>query len=175
MTFAEAWADGVDIPSAFYPEEGAALFAAAQGCRTILEVGCEYGRSTCLVAAAAPTADVYLIDPFASVEILQRLVAALYLRQQRFSLYRMRSADVPAGQIPLVDLLHLDGDHTTAGVTVDCTRWLCRVRRGGILAVHDYQRASLPSVTQVVHTYTGDPHQWEILPSAGYLGLWRKQ
>ena len=38
----------------------------------------------------------------------------------------------------LIDLLFIDGDHSFDSVTLDCERWLPRVRAGGIVLFHDY-------------------------------------
>lgn len=36
------------------------------------------------------------------------------------------------------DMVYLDGDHTTAGVLADGRAWLPKVRKGGLIAGHDY-------------------------------------
>lgn len=38
-----------------------------------------------------------------------------------------------------LDVVYIDGNHTFAAVTADLTAWLPKVRRGGVLAGHDYR------------------------------------
>lgn len=41
---------------------------------------------------------------------------------------------------PAVDMVFVDGDHTYAGCAGDIYAWLPRLKRGGILALHDYHK-----------------------------------
>lgn len=40
------------------------------------------------------------------------------------------------------DMVYLDGDHTYEGVTRDIKAWLPKIRKGGLLAGHDYDPAA---------------------------------
>lgn len=57
-------------------------------------------------------------------------------------------AKLPAGE--LFDLVFVDGPHTYANVRNDIRRWLPRVRRGGILAGHDFTAAHPPLLWAVL-------------------------
>ena len=49
------------------------------------------------------------------------------------------------------DFVFIDADHSYEAVKRDIKRWRKRVRRGGILAGHDYKRSSHPGVTRAVN------------------------
>jgi len=48
-----------------------------------------------------------------------------------------------------LDFVFIDADHSTEGVTADIQAWLCKVKRGGMVAGHDID---WPSVKAVVET-----------------------
>lgn len=39
-----------------------------------------------------------------------------------------------------VDMVFVDGDHTLEGASADITGWLEHLKKGGVMAVHDYQK-----------------------------------
>ena len=53
-----------------------------------------------------------------------------------------------------LDLVFLDGDHTYDAVKEDIAAWLPKVRRGGVLAGHDYSLHCF-GVIQAVHELSG--------------------
>lgn len=58
---------------------------------------------------------------------------------KQLRVYRM-SSDVAAPMFKdgYFDMVYLDGDHTYGGVSRDVKAWLPKVRKGGVLAGHDY-------------------------------------
>jgi predicted O-methyltransferase YrrM len=54
----------------------------------------------------------------------------------------------------LVDLCFIDGDHSREGVRGDIDAWLPRVKPGGLLAFHDYERDVWPEVAKAVEEMT---------------------
>lgn len=53
------------------------------------------------------------------------------------------------------DFVFIDADHSYAAVHQDITCWLPRIRPGGILAGHDYER---DTVRRAVHELIGEEH-----------------
>jgi hypothetical protein len=59
------------------------------------------------------------------------------------------------------DMVYLDGDHTTKGVLSDIRAWLPKVKRGGLMAGHDYALggplvSELCDVAPAVHEVFGE-------------------
>lgn len=56
---------------------------------------------------------------------------------------RTEETDLIWGQgKPLVDMVFIDGDHSYEGAKGDIEAWLPNIKRNGILAVHDYDKAT---------------------------------
>jgi SAM-dependent methyltransferase len=121
----------------------------------IVEIGSFHGRSTIVLARAAPEGiDVVAIDPHAGTDRgprewvmsselgerdrrrfqanLERAGVAGRVRQ-----LRLRSQDALGAVAGEVDLLFVDGAHRYRPVCDDLLRWGGRVRPGGTLLVHD--------------------------------------
>lgn len=120
----------------------------------IVEIGSFRGRSTIVLALAAPQAEVVAIDPHAGndrgpqeihgfedaadedCEVFHRNLAAAGVDEQvrhvrRFSSEALTEVD---GEI---DVLYVDGAHRFGPARDDIVRWGRRVRPGGRLLVHD--------------------------------------
>src|SRR5947207_6852288 len=112
MTFDEAWAYTSTISSetAFSEQEGRALFTTVltglARASTIVEVGCEYGRSTSLLAQAvkADQHRLILIESAPKPELLQMLnhIGVLY------TLHAMKTEHVSDDLLPSgLNLVHI--------------------------------------------------------------------
>lgn len=136
----------------------------------IIEVGCEYGRSTSLIMQAARERQhrVILIDPFigadpagvsmTDVKAYQSLTGMLWRIGYPFTLHACRFS--AAVELPeRLDMVHIDGDHRWLGIKRDCELLLPRLRHGGIAVWHDYGHDSLPDVKPVVDEFT---KSWEV-------------
>jgi hypothetical protein len=53
-----------------------------------------------------------------------------------------------------LDFVYIDGDHTFDGVVTDIVLWAQKVRRGGMIACHDYCNGYLSGVVKAVDAYT---------------------
>jgi len=131
---------------------------------TIVEVGCEYGRSTSLIAQVAKEQRhrLILVDPFVDKTSGPRLMEMLLNVGYPFSLYCMSTLDAGLlGLLPYeLDFVHVDGDHSTDGIQVDCAWLLPRLNSGGVAVFHDYGHDSLPDVKPVVDEFT---RGWEVI------------
>ncbi len=121
----------------------------------IVEIGSYQGKSTVVLAAAAPaSATVYAIDPHAGNDrgpgqwqgdpvegeadrraFLANLTAAgvadrvIHLRERSEDAHHLVDGEV--------DLLYVDGAHGYGAARADIGGWGGRVRPGGVMAVHD--------------------------------------
>jgi hypothetical protein len=136
----------------------------------VVEIGCQYGSSTSalLVMAREHGWRVWCIDPFTFEAVgRQEDVGAKFFRAMLslsapFAVLAMTSKQaIDLGYIPeVIHGLHVDGDHSKDGVTLDCAYYLPRLARGGVAIFHDYGRCSEPFVKPVVDSFTD---RWEVI------------
>lgn len=60
-----------------------------------------------------------------------------------------------------IDFLFLDGDHTYKGVKKDLESWIGKIKRGGIIAGHDYNEPSCGVKEAVDHFFTFSAQQYD--------------
>jgi hypothetical protein len=85
-------------------------------------------------------------------DALKRLAPYNYTIVQKFSMEAVK--DYPDG---CFDFVYIDGNHEFLHVTEDIFHWSRKVRKGGILAGHDYRRTSnlwVCHVRDVVNAWT---------------------
>ena len=157
-TFDEAWSAVGDVAGWMTRSQGRTLYDAARDCPPgglIVEIGSFQGRSTIVLASAAPDgATVFAIDPHAGNDrgpeeisgfetaaaddhstFLANLDAASV--SDRVTHLRM-FADAALGEIEgQIDVLYVDGAHRYAPARADIRDWGRRVRPGGTLLIHD--------------------------------------
>jgi predicted O-methyltransferase YrrM len=148
--------DGVD--GWLTPAQARRLYAAAAACPPggrIVEIGSFRGRSTIVLASAAPAgAEVVAIDPHAGTDrgpgeitgheqdagadrtafetnLAAAGVADRVRHVRSFSTHAHGSVDGP------VDVVYVDGAHRYGPARADLRGWGARVRPGGTLLVHD--------------------------------------
>ena len=138
--------------------QATALYEAAAACPasgTIVEIGSFRGRSTIVLASAAPSdARIYAIDPHAGNDrgpqeidgyvdeadddhraFLANLAAAgVADRVTHLRMFSNAAHDAVDGSI---DVLYIDGAHRYGPARADIVSWGERVRSGGTLLIHD--------------------------------------
>ncbi|HLH67268.1 MAG TPA: class I SAM-dependent methyltransferase [Solirubrobacteraceae bacterium] len=156
--FERAWAVADQVEGWLSREQARLLFerAAALAPRaTIVEIGSFRGRSTIVLALAAPAgASVLAIDPHAGgdrgprelaaepargradLEAFEANLAAAGVRQRVVHL-RLSSARALAPVTRPIDLLYVDGAHRPGPALHDITRYGALVAPGGVMLVHD--------------------------------------
>jgi predicted O-methyltransferase YrrM len=116
--------------------------ALAPGAR-IVEIGSHHGRSTIVLAKAAPEAELVAIDPYEESEPrprdLERFMANLEHAGIRERVHHLHDFSTRAlrefeGEI---DLLYIDGAHDLRTALADIRGWGPRVREGGTMLIHD--------------------------------------
>ncbi|HEX6659125.1 MAG TPA: class I SAM-dependent methyltransferase [Ilumatobacter sp.] len=157
-TFDEAWTAVAGVEGWMTRRQGEALYEAARSCPPggrIVEIGSFQGRSTIVLATAAPEgATVFAIDPHAGNDrgpeqisgyadaaaddhaaFLANLAAAGVT--DRVTHLRMFSDAALAELDGTVDVLYVDGAHRYAPARADIRDWGRCVGAGGTLLIHD--------------------------------------
>ncbi len=136
----------------------------------IVEVGGYLGKSTCylggLIHASGRQMGVLCVDPWPANWVVDGKLIAVdpfelwkaNVRQSGWEsfIFPLRTTSVIASTIIRNDLaaVYIDGDHSYEAVRDDIKAWLPKVRKGGILAGHDYG-AGWPGVQKAVHEILG--------------------
>jgi len=139
----------------------------------IVEIGCEYGRSTSLILKWG-RGNLVVIDPFQGGAVAGRFLYGMADLRSPFTLMCMTSAQARVHVIHmmgLVDFLHIDGDHEEAALRYDCDNYIPLVISGGIVAFHDYGCTGLKHVKLIVDRYVKG---WEIISHRGNCLVVRK-
>jgi len=140
------------------PDQAERLYRAASGTKVgeqIIEIGSFRGRSTIVLAGAAPDGvNVVAIDPHAGNdrgpqeiagfeseasedhEVFKANLAAAGV-QDRVRHVRKFSDDAHADVVSTVDVLYIDGAHRYSPARTDVRDWGARVRTGGTMLIHD--------------------------------------
>jgi SAM-dependent methyltransferase len=149
----------------------------------IVEIGSFRGRSTIVLARAAPAgAEVVAIDPhLGSDRGPQEIAARPELGEEDTRLFRanlerhgvlerVRHVRMLSSQAPLedaIDLLYVDGAHRFGPARDDLARWGARVRDGGTMLVHD--SFSSIGVTLALLTAIAPSRRWRYVGRDGSL------
>jgi len=124
------------------------LVGHARNKRRLLEIGVYEGATTrLLIAAAAPDAELFAVDPFlkgrigicwargiAGKEISEGLKTNRGVRIHVVEQFSFDAARAIHGHF---DFIFVDGDHSPEGIRRDWNDWAGRVGAGGIVALHD--------------------------------------
>ena len=111
-----------------------------------VEIGCEYGRSTSLIAQLAKDRNQYLvcIDPFVKSllgsggdTVAAHTFGMLTNLDVKFAFLRGYSYEAPYPFGPIA-FLHVDGNHSVPFLLSDIHRFVPMVMDGGYMAFHDY-------------------------------------
>lgn len=161
------------IPGWMSPGELQWLAEQASACRTIIEVGCYQGRTTRVLGDHVHEHGcVYSVDPWGgytnddSTQASWILTPHVPTWEDVFLAWCSNVRDLlnvgrvqcvratSLGALPtlpsIADFVFLDGDHREATVAEEIRRYLPRVKKGGILAGHDYTHRDWPGVKLAV-------------------------
>lgn len=163
MTFEQAWERTSQVTGWLHEKDARLLWQGATRALpatggALLEVGAYQGRSTTLLGQIARerNARLIVIDPFWGVgseplkgEPLRRVFESS-MDGIPHELLEHPMLAVQMEQLPVLDFAFIDGDHSAAGVLIDCWKILPRLRRRGLVAFHDYRSDGESCVKAVV-------------------------
>lgn len=127
----------------------------------IVEIGSHHGRSTIVLATAAPEAELVAIDPYEENEPrptdLQRFEQNLERAGLRGRIRHVHAPSTTAlAEVPgEVDLLYIDGAHDLTTALADVRGWGTRVRDGGTMLIHDSFSSIGVTLTEIVMLFFG--------------------
>lgn len=147
--------DGPPILTSITQAEADELSSLAEGAK-VLEIGAAYGFSTVVMALTAES--VVSIDPHRTHDSYGMLLSNVhqYRVDKRVDVRRDTSQFVLPELVAEsmgFDLVFIDGDHTTAGVSHDIEWSLKLIRDGGVIAIHDVlEQCCCPDIKPVVES-----------------------
>ena len=192
-SFRAVWALTDVVEGWLTPEQGWKLFDAARRLgpgATIVEIGSFRGRSTIVLALAAPdAAEVVAIDPHGGGDRGPQEIAPDAARghadhaafsdnlatagvENRVRHVRKLSVDALGDVSGEVDLLFVDGAHRLGPARADIVRWGDRVGDGGTMLVHD--AFSSVGVTLALLSTTAISARWNYAGRVGSLAEFRR-
>ena len=149
-----------------------------------IEIGSFYGRSTAVIAWGLKIGNggrLFAIDPhenkYNSYEACLKNVIQADVKEY-VQIIRNQSENVFREKKPKeifekpIDLLFVDGNHTYEGLKKDLV-WIDLVRRGGIVAFHDYT-SKYPGIIKAITEYQETHHTMIQFPLVGSMILFKK-
>lgn len=126
--------------------EMALLLKYSKEARVVVELGCYEGKTS---AALAENTDgiVYSIDPFIAGRArisYGHLIAKTYCKRkklQNLKLIKGMSYEVGRTFTKKIDFLFVDANHSYDAIKRDWEEWFPKIKRGGIIALHDCKQA----------------------------------
>jgi predicted O-methyltransferase YrrM len=188
MTFEEVFASVQDIDGWLTRDQARLLYdraAALPPASRIVEIGSHHGRSTIVLAVAAPDVELVAIDPYEEDQPrpadLERFESNLERAGVRECVRHVHASSTAAlGEVPgEVDFLYIDGAHDLKTSYADIRGWGARVRDGGTMLIHDSFSSVGVTVAEVLALFFGDRFRYvgrsrtlaeyrrEQLPAAG--------
>ncbi len=174
-----------------YPELYRAAAESIRDNGLAVEIGVWHGRSVIalsdLLRADGKAARLIGVDPFCDTG---QFIPGSYAKEW-LSIFNANNDFAGAGVEPMVmnsiqaaghigdgaaDFIFIDGNHLYDAVQEDMTVWWPKVRRGGVMAGHDYHCSDWPDVKPAVDEWAGErsltvnaekPRTWWIRKSTG--------
>jgi len=131
-----------------------------------VEVGTRHGDYAHVLCEKNPALALTCIDPWASYSHLSQeqqdanyTLATTNLKPYNVTILRMPSMEgVQRFADRSLDFVYIDGNHEFDYCCPDIIYWAKKVKRGGIVAVHDYYPFGWAGVVQAVMAYTHCHH-----------------
>ena len=153
--------------------------------RVGVEIGTNHGNSAIMWCEANKELSLTCIDPYRSYRERPSqgtqddvyASACEAIKPYRITLIREDSLAV-VDRFPdkSLDFIHIDGDHSFDAVMQDLIRWAPKVRRGGLVTLHDYCMFYRSGIVEAVNVYTHchriDP--WYITHDQCPTAFWEK-
>lgn len=134
----------------------------------VLEIGCDVGNSTTalLLGVEEHGGHVYSVD-------INPACANNFVGYHQWTFIHSSSREIAnvLTQIPDLDVLYVDGDHSYEGAKFDIDGYGCMVREGGLILVHDVEHPDFPGVRQALDEYEHGQEQKFIRSGSWGLGV----
>ena len=126
------------------------------------EIGVASGRHAAQMLNAVPDLHLYLVDPYQGYfwykqELCDKRKAAAQRRLDGRNVTFLHMTSLEASQQIAdgsLDFVYIDGDHRFDAVMMDLILWARKVRKGGIVALHDWYAFYQAGVMDAVYAYT---------------------
>mgnify|MGYP000851024512 CR=1 FL=1 len=163
------WLVGLDqAQTQTSPRERSCLAKHAAGKLRLVEIGVWHGVTTRVLRSVMDQdAILYAVDPFSRGRLgfsIQKIIAhteVRSVRNGRVQWVRTTGAEAAeqhrAQNLPPIDFIFIDGDHSYEGLQADWLQWNPLVAPGGIVALHDSRDKVERSQSAIGSTrYTGE-------------------
>ena len=160
-----------------------AEFLGKYGFNRGVEIGVQWGLYSKILCVANPNIELHSVDPW----LYSRRKGAKARAEQKFnksitrlSLYnatviRKKSMDALADfEDKSLDFVYIDGNHTFDYAVSDIIHWSHKVRKGGVIAAHDYYNFKNNGVMKAVEAYVHCHHidPWYVTYEHVPTALW---
>lgn len=160
--------DVIEIPNV--TRDDLAELLAEANFRVGVEVGVAFGEYSETMMKANPTMTLYGVDPyecypgykdFAKLGTFESMEQIAHDRLDKYPTYHfVKEYSVPASEKfedESLDFVYIDGNHSEPYVSQDIAAWTPKVRKGGIVAGHDYARIKGNDLE--------DSKNWAVIPA----------
>jgi hypothetical protein len=118
----------------------------------LVEIGSDLGESTCIFAGYGIFDKVYAIDTWFDQERYDIFLKNSKIYPDIIAPMKMISKEAAANwSNGDVDAVYIDANHTYDCVLSDIACWSKKVKKGGIIAGHDYRKETWPGVYTAVN------------------------
>lgn len=122
---------------------------------TMAEIGVRDGRTTFYLLDKCPNLTIYGID----LSIKKFYTSDIESRFNKRLIPIEGNSSIVYKQIPQVDLVFIDADHSYQGVSKDITVYKTKVKKGGILCGHDIDYPGVnKAVNEMIRSYDVGPN-----------------
>jgi hypothetical protein len=135
----------------------------------VAEIGVFQGRLSKRLRVVFPECDLFLIDPWKLLDLSEEAspisldpaayeeaytsVQNAFATDHKVHILRLLSQEAAPVVPSDLDFVFIDGNHSYASVKTDLSLWAPKVRKGGIIAGHDYHADSWPGVVKAVDEF----------------------
>lgn len=169
--------------------EGLAKWFSEWGFKTGAEIGVRAGKFSEVLCNSMPGLNLLCVDPWGTVDYRSRMIGEekqeAYYQEclKRLAPYsgvkimRMNSIDAVM-KVPdeSLDFVYIDGCHEFDYVMTDLILWARKVRKDGVIALHDYYAFKRAGVVQAIDLYTHMHriHEWFLTDEKEPTAFWAK-
>lgn len=165
----------IEIPN--YGRDNLAELFKELGFKVGVEVGVQEGKYSKILLDANPGVELYGVDPYVPYRWYRDFTRSATIGGHKTEAYALlggydnyhfiekMSADaVNDFKDNSLDFVYLDGNHEFMHVAVDISLWQKKLRKGGILAGHDYIKRPMPTATHVLQVVNAYTDSYEVKP-----------